>query len=1145
MNFKIINMKIKIIIFILFFVLFYPELYSGPRKDLPVSPNATSFVPVQSPLQANNIQSFIWNSGVFNQDLRTNNTPGFYWPNGQTHAALFTTGLSLCGNYNGQLRAAMASYKGEYRPGYVDNSGNFQTDARFRIYSISPLHPNGYIDPNTHQVFDAWSDYAIMIPFGAPYVDLDSNGVYTPGIDIPGIKDAAQTIFVCITDADQSTHSSSEGFGGGSQPLYAQVGLTAWCYTSPGLEDLQFVKWIVVNRSPVTWTDFYLSIVVDPDLGDAGDDYIGCDTTLESSNGHLKPKNMGYVYNSDDQDGDGTGRTYGLHPPAAGMDYFLSPITPTGNNNDTVFIYNPPGSKNLMTKVGYREVGLSSFDFFNNSAGPLCERDPSSIAQGYNFMKGLKNDGSPWLNPFTHTQTFYCYPGDPESGIGWTEFTGSVTNCGGPTGTTITVNPPGDRRYIFNSGAFQMAPNDTQYIVLGQFIARGADNKNSVTKLKAEDGTAQRIFDHNFSVIPTPPPPVVNASYSSSSASLGTVDITLSWGDISEYFDFHDEIFGGDFKFQGYEVYEVRKDVSSFPNFNNLYESRDGLNLIAIYDKEDSVGIILDSLLNGQTINGLPAYSYVPVEPPFGFNNPQGFPNYGLQRHLTLHQTNYASVNNGNDKFVYGNSYKFVVVAYAYNPVGLPGGKIDRNSLSAQVITVTPEAPLLGTQFYYKNGDTLNTNRRDLGLMPIVVAQEKLQDAKYRIQFNTPDTTYNIYKSVDNGGSFTTLKSNLKFVNYKTLADDSSRIYDGILFKYEKLRFKEISPGEDTGNAGVIRDPTQPRDIVQTRYYGWDYSPPQNNYLQGSKYFYNSTKLYQSVSMSLSYPNRHTYTGFKSALTLNDLRRVKIQFTGYGSGQQAYRFLANTVTNYAFQDMREVPFKVYEIDEDDGTPVRQLNCFFLEFPDGSPDNKWQPTADSTGGKEVLYIMNSNYDPNPDPNYTSRNLLIQQQLYDIMYVWAPKLKTAGGTFQVNDQFTIYPYNTTRPEIAPGFPLYYDVDTKRPVVSTQTATQNGGLTNIRVVPNPYYGFNTLESSTSGRFVTFRNLPIQCTIKLYTLNGDLIRNLSKNDNNSTIQWNLSNQDNTPIASGIYLALVDAPGIGTTVIKLAIFTPEERVDF
>jgi hypothetical protein len=43
---------------------------------------------------------------------------------------------------------------------------------------------------------------------------------------------------------------------------------------------------------------------------------------------------------------------------------------------------------------------------------------------------------------------------------------------------------------------------------------------------------------------------------------------------------------------------------------------------------------------------------------------------------------------------------------------------------------------------------------------------------------------------------------------------------------------------------------------------------------------------------------------------------------------------------------------------------------------------------------------------------------------------------------------------------------------------------------------------------------------------------------------RWDLRNQDDIPIASGMYIALVDAPGIGTKVLKMAIFTPEERID-
>ena len=72
-------MKRNLITYFLMTVLFAGIAHSGPRKDLPLDPR-TSVIKAQVPLEENNIQAFFWNTGVFNQDLRTTNTPGFYWP---------------------------------------------------------------------------------------------------------------------------------------------------------------------------------------------------------------------------------------------------------------------------------------------------------------------------------------------------------------------------------------------------------------------------------------------------------------------------------------------------------------------------------------------------------------------------------------------------------------------------------------------------------------------------------------------------------------------------------------------------------------------------------------------------------------------------------------------------------------------------------------------------------------------------------------------------------------------------------------------------------------------------------------------------------------------------------------------------------
>lgn len=62
---------------------------------------------------------------------------------------------------------------------------------------------------------------------------------------------------------------------------------------------------MMINKSGTTFTDVYISLWADVDLGYAGDDLAGCDTTL----------NLGYVYNSQERDD----VYYPGSPPALGF----------------------------------------------------------------------------------------------------------------------------------------------------------------------------------------------------------------------------------------------------------------------------------------------------------------------------------------------------------------------------------------------------------------------------------------------------------------------------------------------------------------------------------------------------------------------------------------------------------------------------------------------------------------------------------------------------------------------------------------------------------------------------------------------------------------------------------------------------------
>jgi photosystem II stability/assembly factor-like uncharacterized protein len=415
-------------------------------------------------LQGNNIKSFFQNTGLFDQDTRTPNTPGFEWPKGSNKYAVYTSGLNIAAYYQGQLREAAASYTGEYIPGKC-NYEVAQTNDTFKLYSVKRTD-----NSNTNS---DWLNWGLMVPYGAQFVDVNNNGIYDPQIDTPGVRGALQTIFMCYTDGFPLTHNSSEGFGGGTAPLYAEIRLTAWCYSQISYADMQFLKFVIINKGTQPWTRTYFSIVSDPDLGYPIDDYVGCDSI----------RNLSYCYNATNNDAN-----YGIAPPAVGF------VLLKGAYNKYSI---PP-----------KQINMNSFvTFYGSSSGaPSCETDPNPDPIGaYHLIQGYKKDSTSWLDPTYNPpkKTRIIYPGDPETNTGWTEYQGSIRNCNhDSTGQVIVPDPPFDMRFVSGSGAENLIvmPGDTQTIVLCQLIAKGTSNLNSVTKLKQLADVAIQFYNSGYTI---------------------------------------------------------------------------------------------------------------------------------------------------------------------------------------------------------------------------------------------------------------------------------------------------------------------------------------------------------------------------------------------------------------------------------------------------------------------------------------------------------------------------------------------------------------------------------------------------------------------------------------------------------------------
>lgn len=118
------------------------------------------------------------------------------------------------------------------------------------------------------------------------------------------------------------------------------------------------------------------------------------------------------------------------------------------------------------------------------------------------------------------------------------------------------------------------------------------------------------------------------------------------------------------------------------------------------------------------------------------------------------------------------------------------------------------------------------------------------------------------------------------------------------------------------------------------------------------------------------------------------------------------------------------------------------------------------------------------------------------------------------------------------------------------TTQAARFNAAdaasaLDRVKVVPNPYVAVNDIEptdrlpgTTRGSRRIYFEHLPPQCTIRIYSVSGELVKELhhSTSIDNGREYWDLLNRDNFSVAYGIYIAHIDAPGVGERILKFGI---------
>lgn len=87
----------------------------------------------------------------------------------------------------------------------------------------------------------------------------------------------------------------------------------------------------------------------------------------------------------------------------------------------------------------------------------------------------------------------------------------------------------------------------------------------------------------------------------------------------------------------------------------------------------------------------------------------------------------------------------------------------------------------------------------------------------------------------------------------------------------------------------------------------------------------------------------------------------------------------------------------------------------------------------------------------------------------------------------------------------------------------AARRADLSQIKVVPNPYVVFSPFERSASDRVIKFTHVPDAGRIRIYTVAGQFVQEITWNANDlnasGDLEWNLRTRENTELAYGLYI--------------------------
>ena len=644
---------------------------TGGRVKAPTA-TAAACTPAtaKADLSINNVRAQIMNGGDmwWDQGLAV---ARYEVPKGSGKHSYFAAALWVGGlDQGGQLRTAAQTYRqtgNDFWPGAlditnasIDGTGCSKWDKLFQIYRqevadytaylASPSDFPGYTIPQSIINYPGNGDVSVNEDqFMAPFADINGDGLYRPedgdypkydiynnatqGGGCDNYLFGDQTLWWVFNDKG-NIHSES-----GGQPMGLEIRAQAFAFaTNDEVNDMTFYQYQVINRSNLTLNQTYFGSWNDPDLGVYSDDFIGCDV----ENG------LGFCYNSTDQDGTGSGNSYGDKPPCAAVDFFKGPLMDAdGVDNPLTETFNGTGFGDGI--IDNERLGMENYMIYKNDAS--VQGNPSQATHFYNYLQSKWKDGTP-----------LTYGGSGKGGTVPCRFGFPWTTDDLNANVNWECSEQADWRFIHSAGPFTLKPGAVNWVTTGCVWAQAQSGgaKASVELVRIADKKAQALFDNCFKVLEGPRAPELAVQELNKQLLLYISNPTSAT--FNNRFERYEEldplipaIVGNDrtYNFEGYLIYQV-KDASVTASEGDLSDPLKA-RLAAQCDIRNEHGALINYNFDPSLNSNIPILKNPTLN---GYNK-------GIKHSFKITEDKFAS---GSDKtLVNHKTYYFLAVAYGAN----------------------------------------------------------------------------------------------------------------------------------------------------------------------------------------------------------------------------------------------------------------------------------------------------------------------------------------------------------------------------------------------------------------------------------------------------------------------------------------------